>query len=203
MLWRQPLLPLFLCVCQLMHVIVCQSFAMGMNNEWSNDWMIGSYKAKYKKLLCCPFGDNIFRSGRSVGNLFFFFLYSYTLSQSPKQNMHSKWWQPNCQSNFLAVKPKTEGFNTILTTKLNDYVLIMASFETNNSKNWSLNTKKKKKPDPTFARFWVGRKRATQHFFFRPNVEWQVFCDTENTEKLTWKLSAKWKTQKIVENSVF
>ena len=59
--------------------------------------------------------------------------------------MHSKWWQPNCQSNFLAVKPKTEGFNTILTTKLNDHVLIMASFETNNSKNGSLNTKKKKK----------------------------------------------------------
>ena len=37
--------------------------------------------------------------------------------------------QPNCHSNFLAVKPKTEGFNTILTTKLNDHVLIMASFE--------------------------------------------------------------------------
>ena len=32
---------------------------------------------------------------------------------------------------FLAVKPKSEEFNTILTTKLNDPVLKMASFVTN------------------------------------------------------------------------
>ena len=38
---------------------------------------------------------------------------------------------PDCQSTFLAVKPKTEELNTILTTKLNDPVLKMASFVTN------------------------------------------------------------------------
>ena len=82
-----------------------------------------------------------------------------------------RWWQPNWQSNFLAVKPKTEGFNTILTTKLNDHVLIMASFETNNSKNWSLNTKKKKKKIPTQLLQDFGSVGKGQHniFFFRPN----------------------------------
>ena len=33
------------------------------------------------------------------------------------------------------------------------------------------------------------------------NIEWQIFCNTETQEKLQ-KLSTKWKTQKIVENSI-
>ena len=88
-----------------------------------------------KKLLCCPFGDKILRLGRSVENLFkkkkTCIHVPRVKVRAPKQNMHSKWWQRDCQSTFLAVKPKTEEFNTILTTKLNDPVLKLASFVTN------------------------------------------------------------------------
>ena len=46
---------------------------------------------------------------------------------------------------------------------------------------------------------------STEVFIKSPHsaymVEWQVFRDMENTEKLQ-KLSTKWKAQKIVENSV-
>ena len=35
-----------------------------------------------------------------------------------------------------------------------------------------------------------------------PNLEWQIFCDKENTEK-SWKLSTKHKTQKITKKTAF
>ena len=122
-----------------------------------------------KKLLCCPFGDKILRLGRSVGNLFFFFLTRIHVPRvkvrAPKQNMHSKWWLSDCQSTFLAVKPKTGEFNTILTTKLNDPVLKMASFVTNYSKNWSLNTKKKK-TRPNFCKILGRSEKGNTTYFF-------------------------------------
>ena len=104
----------------------------------SSLWRSTTYLRPNKKNCCVAlFGDKILRLGRSVGNLFFFPFFLTRIHvprvkvRAPKQNMHSKWWQPDCQSTFLAVKPKTEEFNTILTTKLNDPVLKMASFVTN------------------------------------------------------------------------
>ena len=43
------------------------------------------------------------------------------------------------------------------------------------------------------------REREIYHLC---TLEWQIFCDTENTEK-SQKLSTKQKTQKIAENSIF
>ena len=83
--------------------------------------------------------------------------------RAPKQNMQTKWWQPDCQSTFLAVKQKTEEFNTILTTKLNDPVLKMASFVTNIQ--WNLNTRKNKIPTQLLQDFGSVRKGQHNNFF--------------------------------------
>ena len=59
-------------------------------------------------------------------------------------------------------------------------------------------------PQNTFFTMFAGKENVQVILFYRPyehRLEWQVFRDTENTEK-SRKFSTKRKTRKNVENSV-
>ena len=59
-------------------------------------------------------------------------------------------------------------------------------------------------PRNTFFTMFASKENVQVILFYIPyehKLEWQVFRDTENTEK-SRKFSTKWKTRKNVENSI-
>ena len=107
-----------------------------------------------KKMLCCPHPTKIWKLGRSVGIFFFFFFFFLRtvrelsfpifffkfLNGENSGGMQSKRIYKSCKCFF---KPLNTNFSKFF------------------AQIWHLKKKKKKKNDPVFSHFTVGRERAT------------------------------------------
>ena len=108
------------------------------------------HKAKKKKLLCCPHPTKIWKLGRSV-DFFFFFFFLRTVRELSFPIFFLKFLNGENSGGMQSKHIYTSAF-------LSHWIQILAN---SSPKSDIFTKKKKKKPDPVFSHFTVGRERAT------------------------------------------